>query len=119
MPVDSARPAAVTGKPEIASCMVDMNLVVGISMIRPAAITFGGDISMPIWEPSSAMTVMTKAETTMVKNSGTRRRPITAPILPTMPAESIEIVAPVRPPPMPRVMANAAAMVARETTQLG
>ena len=77
MPVDTKRPAAVTGKPLIASCTAPTRRGVGKNIIMPAATTRGAEIGSPgrcRIEPSPpsqiARKVIRPALAAMRKNAG-------------------------------------------------
>ena len=119
MAVDSNRPAAVTGNPLIASCMVETMRVVGNNMMIPPAMTLGGDTSTPTAEINRAPSVTTRALAAREKNSGIRHAPSFAVTDCTTTEETTATSAPAGLPPMASVMVPAAITVASHTTHLG
>ncbi len=77
--VERKRPAAVTGKPLIASCTEETSRPVGSSSRIPPTTTMAGGIWIPTMPPkrhnSRAMKVTRKEHEAVTKKSGVRHRP--------------------------------------------
>ena len=119
MDVESSRPAAVTGNPLIASCMVETMRVVGRSRMIPPAMTRAGDRSTPAQDISRAIVVRIPDWAAMVKNSGIRQTPSRCATTWLTTEDRPATSAPSTPPPMPTVMVIAAAAVAARTIHRG